>query len=310
MPNSVVPVTGPIPYTEEWYEARNTTFGASEAAAVCGMSRYSQPIEIYNRKKKISVPPPQNAAMRRGTLFEPVVLQMYEDRVGGGLWKTPPMFIHPKHKFMSATPDAMWCETVVPSLTDNSWDDCIPVEAKTTERFNSDSFGEEGTDQIPQEYIFQVQQQMAVTGKDRCDVPVCNGFDLKVYTVLRNEDIISFLIESEKEMSERIANDDPPPVNWTHPKTYEIMKQVSGVDVEEVVELGPNVTSMWQQVEVLSKAKSNLERQIKEHKAMVLNAMGTAGVGKMDDGRCLFRKKVKRKAKEMPASEFYRLTCK
>ena len=42
---------------------------------------------------------------------------------------------------------------------------------------------------------------------------------------------------------------------------------------------------------------------------MIMHAMGTAGVGKMTDGRCMIRKKITRKSKEMPAIEFFRLMC-
>jgi putative phage-type endonuclease len=302
-----LPKVGPEPYTEQWFAARSSIFGASEAAAVCGLSRYSQPLEVYNRKKGISSEKTQTPEMRRGQIFESAVLQMYEDRVGGGLWRTPPMFIHPKWEFMTATPDAMWNETCVPSIGDMTWRDCIPVEAKTTRTM--DGFGDEGGDDIPQEYILQAQQQMAVTGKERCDVPVCDGFDLKVYKVLRNDDVINFIIDSEKEMAERIKGDDPPPVNWSHPKTYDMLKKVNGVNSEEVVELSESMTAAWQQVEVLSRAKSDLDKQIKGHKAMIMHAMGTAGVGKMTDGRCMIRKKITRKSKEMPAIEFFRLMC-
>ena len=41
-----VPVVGALPYTDEWFESRKKTIGASEAAAVCGISRDSQPLEI------------------------------------------------------------------------------------------------------------------------------------------------------------------------------------------------------------------------------------------------------------------------
>jgi hypothetical protein len=88
-----------------------------------------------------------------------------------------------------------------------------------------------------------------------------------------------------------------------------MLKKVNGVNSEEVVELSESMTAAWQQVEVLSRAKSDLDKQIKGHKAMIMHAMGTAGVGKMTDGRCMIRKKITRKSKEMPAIEFFRLMC-
>ena len=38
------PKVGPKSYTDEWFSVRKSTIGASEAAGVCGMSRYTQPL--------------------------------------------------------------------------------------------------------------------------------------------------------------------------------------------------------------------------------------------------------------------------
>ena len=47
-----MPVTGPMSYTKEWYEARKKTIGASESAKVLGMSRYGQALDVFVEKKR------------------------------------------------------------------------------------------------------------------------------------------------------------------------------------------------------------------------------------------------------------------
>ena len=45
------PRLGATAYTDEWFSQRQSMFGASEAAAVCGMSRWSQPLDVFARKQ-------------------------------------------------------------------------------------------------------------------------------------------------------------------------------------------------------------------------------------------------------------------
>ena len=303
-----VPGIGPSPYTPEWYEARKSTIGASEAAAVCGLSRYAQPLEIYNRKKGASDDEAQTKAQRRGHVFEDATLTLYHDRVGGTLLKTVPMMIHPAWDFMSATPDAIWMpdeDIRKPNLIGALKAQSIPVDAKTTMHWHE--FGEEGTDDIPQEYVMQAQQQMAVTGAPRCDLPVLKNMDISVYSVTRNDDLIGHIMEAEKELMERVANNDPPAPNWEHPKTYDIIRNMYDV-TEEAKEMSRTVDTMWSEVSEMTAQKGKLERAIKLLKAQVLDEMGDCAIGNLPSGGQLVRKKIKREAREVAASEYVRLS--
>ena len=304
----VMPEVGPAPYTPGWYEARKSTIGASEAAAVCGLSRYAQPLEIYNRKKKDLKPEPQTKAQRRGHVFEDATLTLYSDRVGGTLLKTTPMLVHPTWKFMSATPDAIWMPDVLerdPNLLQVLKSQSIPVDAKTTMHWNE--FGEEGTDDIPQEYVMQAQQQMAVTGAPRCDLPVLKNMDVSIYSVVRNDELIGHIMEAEKEMMERLGNNDPPAPNWEHPKTYDIIRSMYDV-TETSKEMADESAGMWLEASALSEQKNRLEKAIKALKAQVLDEMGDCAVGNLPNGGQLVRKTIKREAREVAASEYVRLT--
>jgi len=303
-----VPEIGPAPYTLGWYEARKSTIGASEAAAVCGLSRYAQPLEIYNRKQEGFEAEPQTQAQRRGHVFEDATLTLYSDRVGGTLLKTTPMLVHPTWKFMSATPDGIWMPDELerkPNIIAALKAQSIPVDAKTTMHWNE--FGEEGTDDIPQEYVMQAQQQMAVTGAPRCDLPVLKNMDVSIYSVVRNDELIGHIMEAEKELMERIANNDPPEPNWEHPKTYDIVRQMYDV-TEESKEMSDKSAQIWVEVSALSEQKTRLEKAIKLLKAQVLDEMGYCAIGNLPNGGQLVRKTIKREAREVAASEYVRLT--
>ena len=313
--SKTIPKVGPVSYTREWWDRRSSAIGASEAAAICGLSRWQQPLDVYKRKLGQEKQPDITGDMARGHLFEPTVLEWYENKAGGTLYD-PPMLIHPEHDFMCATPDALWSGSSLEEIQileghDKKWSwnlSYIPVEAKTTGK--KEDWGPEGTDDVPQEYIMQAQQQMAVTGSKSCDMPVLfNNFKFRLYVIPRNDDLINMIIECGKEMMDRVKNNDPPEPNWSHPRTYELIRQIHGV-TDGNVQLSPETTELWIEAERLSKQAAKLKKDAEKCKAQVLYDMGDNGIGHLSDGRHLIRKKVKREAKEVRAMEYVTLRCK
>ena len=321
-PNRRQPRVGPTAYTKDWWLMRDNCFGASEAAAVCGVSRYSQPLDVYAnklKKDKVRDQSKDKEHFKRGRRFEGTILDWYHEILGGTMM-TPPMLIHPEFDFMCATPDALWSDRTPEEIgimeghgNEWSWDlSYIPVDAKTTQKHSSQpsEFGEEGTDDIQQEYIMQAQQQMAVTDAKRCDLPVLfQNYELKVYTVRRNDDLIKMILDGEREMMDRLMDNNPPEPDWTHPKTYDIIREIHNVS-DETVELCDHVTDTWNDIEYMQDQVREINKSIKSEKARVLHDMGDAGMGILKDGRLLVRKKIKRDAYEVKASEYVTLRCK
>jgi len=75
------------------------------------------------------------------------------------------------------------------------------VEAKTSGQYRASEWGEEMTDEIPEDYILQCQHNMYVTGEGvrLAWVPVLiGGNNRRCYKVERNDKLISNLIEIVK----------------------------------------------------------------------------------------------------------------
>ena len=134
------------------------------------------------------------------------------------------------------------------------------------------------------------------------------NYDVRLYPVLRNEDIIESMISAEHEFMERVRDKNPPSPDWTHPKAYDIVRQVGGV-TGEAIDMSDEASEMWKEIEELSKKKSEIESAIKTRRAKVLFEMGEAGIGSLPDGRRLVRKVIKRQAKEIAACEYVKLSC-
>lgn len=185
----------------EWLKNRQTGIGGSDVAAILGLSKWKTPLDVYNAKIAENPVEESNASIEWGNRLEPVIRQKYADVTGIPVTIPNTTFRHPEHPFMIANVDGL--------LPDGS-----VLEIKTA-RSGAD-WGEEGTDEIPEYYLTQVQHYMAVTGAKMCDVAVLIGAsDFRIYHVDFDPEIAAMLIEEEKAFWQRVIDRNPPA-----PRTY------------------------------------------------------------------------------------------
>lgn len=316
-----LPLVGPDPHTPEWYAMRlydperkigdlaaPVIFGASECAAVCGMSPYETPLHVYLRKRREIDPIEDNDAMRLGRKLEPVVIDEYRERTGYAVLAPRPTFIHYRHRFLSATPDGMVMPTTNSQQAVRA-EDVFPLDAKTTTWRRAKDFGEEGSDELPEDYLLQAQQQMLVMGAALQDTAVLvDGRTLKVYRVQRNDDLAQIIVDAARELAERIVNGDPPEPNWTHAQTPELVRAMWGVDETKAIVLDEPIGLMWRNYRALGEEIKEREKEQQQIKARVLAAMQDAAIGRYpQDGFELVRKRVERGAYTVEATSFITL---
>lgn len=320
-PDVNLPLVGPDPQTPEWFALRTydpertiagqsapVVFGASECAAVCGMSPYDTPLHIYLRKRREIDPIEDNDAMRLGRKLEPVVIDEYRERTGNAVLAPRPTFFHAEHRFLSATPDG----TVLPRVDNQEVvqaESAYPLDAKTTTWRRANDFGDEFTDELPEDYLLQAQQQMLVMGAALQDTAVLvDGRTLKVYRVERNDDLAAIIVDAARELAERIVNGDPPEPNWTHSRTPELVRSMYGVDETKTILLDEPVALMWRNYTRLREEIKEREAEQEQIKARVLAVMQEAAIGKYPaDGFELVRKRVERAAYAVEATSFITL---
>lgn len=146
MSYTIVDVT---PDTDEWLQERRKSVGASEMAAVMGMSQWATALDVYKSKQGVDKP------------FDPLIaLVGHMDEAVMSRWLVELSGLNPElepgfmarsveYPFIHATPDRMWGG--------------IPVQLKTAHEYTSHKW-DEG---IPTEYRVQVQTEMLVTGAPR-----------------------------------------------------------------------------------------------------------------------------------------------
>lgn len=183
-----------------WLEQRRTGIGGSDAAAVIGISKWRTPLSVWLDKTGQAGSAEETEPMRWGTLLEPVIRQEYAQRTGREI-VMPGFLRHPQHEFMVATPDGV------------SRDNRL-IEIKTAR--SADGWGEPGSDQVPEDYLIQVQHYMAVTALPVADIAVLiGGSDFRIYTVAADAELHEMLISAEEAFWRTVLDRTPPePVSY------------------------------------------------------------------------------------------------
>ena len=196
----IIAKTENLPY-EDWLKLRTNGIGGSDAAAVCGISRYKSPVELWMEKTNRIAPSEAGESAYWGTLLESVVREEFTKRTGIEVRVEKAMLRSMEYPFMLADLDGV--------CFDPDYGECV-FEAKTASAFKAAEW-ENG---IPDEYMLQVQHYMAVTGFKATYVAVLiggNGFRWRL--IERDEEIIQMLIKLESEFWQHVKNDTPPPID-------------------------------------------------------------------------------------------------
>ena len=274
-------LVGPEAYSPEWYAlrvydpevSRDPPFvlGASVAGVICGLSKYSTPLQLYHEMRGNVEISAQSERMYWGKQLEPVVLDEFEKRHEVTTNRVQRLYLDPTQTYIGATPDALYVDD----------GELISVDAKcTTSRMYRtyeadlhDCFGP-GEDEVPSDYVMQAQQQMLVTGAVRCDLPVLfDGNHMRIYSVGRNDELIAQLRGRLEKFYAAVLEGQEPEVDWEHDTTVSLMKNLYGIDEELAVDMAPEELQWYEQwVEARDDIKEATARK-DEAQARLLHAM-------------------------------------
>lgn len=180
---------------------RSSYLGATDIAAVAGVSPYRTPFEVYLEKIGELDPAARETDVdrdrkERGHRFEDVALDWYAEANGIAIERVRRDIVHREFPFIVVHPDAR-VRPWRPALT--------LIEAKT---------GPRRWDALPQHVEAQVQMQMAATGAERAVVAL-QTFDGPPYPyeVERNPELIGALTELAVAFWHRVLHRSAPPVD-------------------------------------------------------------------------------------------------
>lgn len=224
--------------SHEWHEARRQGIGASEVAAILGLSAWQTPLDVYRAKMGIPNEIPENLAWFGHALEQPIADWIEAKRrdevedVREGF--TARSTVWP---WLTATPDRTTLHA-----TEDIW---LPIELKTSSAYSKNKW----RDGVPLYYQAQVQTQLAVLAAPYGWLAVLHGGnDPELYRVDRDDTFITdILVPRTKEFWEDHVLAHVPP----EPSTLGEQALVWPTTPDSTVELSETAYEAFQRRNVL-----------------------------------------------------------
>lgn len=254
---------------EQWLEERRKGIGGSDAAAVAGLSPWKSPVEVWLEKTGQVEPEEPGEAAYWGTVLEDVVAREFSIRTGLKVRRRNAILQHPRYPWMLANVDRF-------VVGEN-----VGLECKTTSAYNAKEWeGEE----IPAQYILQVQHYMAVTGAYSWWLAVLIGGNRFIYKKIgRDDELIEQLIEIEKDFWENHVLANVPPELDGSPASTELVKKLYPQATLPSVDLPSQAKELIEELENVKADIKILEEQKNECENKLKQLLGEHEAGRIDD---------------------------
>lgn len=266
---NVVVNTDSLSYAE-WLEYRKSGIGGSDAAVVCGISRYKSPVELWMEKTKRIPYQEAGESAYWGTQLESLVRAEFTKRTGVEVKTVKQLLQNEEYLFMLANLDGV-CEHP-------DYGTCI-FEAKTASAYKAGEW--ENT--IPDEYMLQVQHYMAVTGYKGAYIAVLiGGNTFRWKFIERDEEMISMLIRLESDFWDHVQNDISPPLDGSDASANFLAERFPNSTPQSAIILPESATELLteydnacEQLDIITERKQRAENLLKE--MLGDNEVGTSG---------------------------------
>lgn len=186
--------------THEELSRRRNFVTASDVACILGASEHKNAVDVWYEKLGLVEDFEGNAATDAGNRFEDVVRTWAGEKLGGivrGDW-----CVH-EGGTLAATMDSMTLNRE-------------PVECKTSGLVSPGYphlWGDEGTDEVPQEYLLQVHAQMIVVKAEVGYIPAfIAGRGFSMFRFGRNDDLHGYILDECEKFMQMVANRQRPDV--------------------------------------------------------------------------------------------------
>lgn len=199
---------------------RRTFIGGSDLPAILGLSRWKSPSTLWEEKKGLAPAQKPLEHLAWGHRLEPIILDVAQERIGAPILSRNAIFQHPE------MPN--FCTEV-----DGLIKGIVPIDAKTSA--SRGSWGDEGTDDVPYEYLIQVTWQIGIMREAGSKVDhgkiaalIC-GSSLKIFEVEFDNKLFSHLLDAAQLFWTSLQRDQKPDALLT-PLKFDPMSSIEATD--------------------------------------------------------------------------------
>jgi putative phage-type endonuclease len=268
-----------FPDRPSWLAARLGGVGASESAALFGLSPWHSRFSLWAEKTGLAPPVELDEEwLEWGLLLEEPIAQRYARRTERRIWKAGEYAIaqHPRLPFMRATPDRWVIEAP-------DRDTRGVLQIKNSGAFKAgDWYGG-----VPDFIQAQVQHELAVTGFTWGSVAVLiGGTEFRYFDLERNEDYIAELEHACTDFWGTVERREQPPVDRTK-ATEAALKRLHPLDDGSAVHLGAEIAELYDELRIAKGFLKEMEWAERGLQNEIRAAMGESTFGLLPDGRLL-----------------------
>ena len=252
---------------EAWLEKRRLSIGGSDAGTLLGLNPHTSPYALWAEKSGKVIPEDisDKEAVRLGNDLEQYVADRWMEKTGKKCRKANHFIYNSDYPWAHANID----RDVIGEKAG--------LECKTTSSWEILQQCKEG--KYPDTWYAQVTHYMMVTGAERWYLGVLVlGKGFYEFTIERNEDEIRALAGAEEAFWLRVKSNTPPPLDGTE-ATQTALKTVLGDSrpgqATDLAGVGNHVEMYC----ILRDRIKEMETELSEHQAIIMQYMGSAEKG-------------------------------
>lgn len=185
---------------QDWLALRQSGIGGSDIAAIIGVSPYATAYDIYQSKTQPLSDEDMNEFAYWGTVLEDTVAREFSKRSGLKIQNVNFLMRHPEHRWAIANIDRAIINPAIKGnvrFKDGKLTTDQIVEIKTASEHVGKNWGNEESDEVPDQYQCQAQWYMGVTDTQVCHMAVLiGGNKYRQYKIERHQDFIDYLFEA------------------------------------------------------------------------------------------------------------------
>ncbi|GEK88908.1 putative phage-type endonuclease [Alkalibacterium putridalgicola] len=247
----------------DWLEQRRSGIGGSDVATILGLNKYNSPYQLWlDKTGQVEIDDSDvSDAAHFGNILEEVVAKEFTERTGKKVRRANRMFVHSEYPFLTANIDR-----------DIVGEDAI-LECKTASMYLADRWeGEE----IPEQYICQVQHYMNVLDRDYAYIAVLIGGQKFVWKKIeRDQELIDIIQKQLVEFWEvNVKQMIPPAIDGSQSTEDYIKERYAKSEPGKEIALKKDIDDLLDQREELQETKKVVETSIKEIDNMIKVQLG------------------------------------
>jgi putative phage-type endonuclease len=255
-----------------WLAERRRAITSNDAACLLGLSTFGGPMDVWLAKVGMAEEQEVTERMTWGLRLQQAILQGYADKRGVAIsFADPYQFLRDEElPILGATLDARW-----------TFHGHRPVDAKNVGIKRKGEWGPEGSDQIPEKYLVQLQVQMMVTDTEIADLAVLfGGNKLEYFTVARDELVCDRIREAAEEFwKEHVETRLPPAMDGSAGWAAFVsrLQMTDGSFLKSTPQLDADVLGLQEARRMLEVAEEMEQRYATAIKAFIGSNAGVTG---------------------------------